>query len=177
MMQNKASTDTIPDYFKPLKPAGAAYLLYEGKTCDRLYYVRRGWLRTFFIDNDGNEKTSAVITENSYGTEWTSFVSQQPSLQFIEAAENSELLSISYRKFSRLVKEDVFWKELYIKCLESAFLNQGRKIAALMTLNAKERYQKLLKGNPVLIQKLSNKILASFLDMREETLSRVKSMK
>jgi hypothetical protein len=64
-----------------------------------------------------------------------------------------------------------------LRSLEHAYLNQSRKIEALMTLNAKQRYQKLLKGNPTLIQRLSNKTLASFLHMREETLSRIKSKK
>lgn len=149
----------------------------EGEICHKLYFVRKGWIRMFFIDNDGVEKTSGVITDYSFGTEWTSFISHQPSLQFIDAAENAELLSINYREFFRLVNEDVFWKEFYIKSLESAYFRQFRKVAALMTLDARERYQKLLNGNPVLIQKLSNRTLASFLDMREETLSRVKSGK
>jgi CRP-like cAMP-binding protein len=173
----KQHLDKILDHFKPEKTRQTKYLLYEGEVCNRLYYVRQGWVRTFFIDNDGTEKTSSVITGHNFGTEWTSFISREPSLQFIESAGDSELWSINYRKFSVLVNEDVFGKEFYIKCLESAYLNQSRKIAALMTLDAKERYQKLLKGNPGLVQKLSNKTLASFLDMREETLSRVKSMK
>ena len=173
----KQHKDKILDCFKPQKSSGTSYLLCEGVVCNRLYYVRQGWIRTFFIDNEGFEKTSSVITEHNFGTEWTSYIFQEPSLQFIDAAENSELLSISYTKFFRLVNEDEFWAAFYVKCLESAYLNQSRKIVALMTLDAKERYQKLLNGNPSLIQKLSNRTLASFLDMREETLSRIKSRK
>lgn len=171
----KQHKDKILSRFKPQKTSATTYLLHEGEICQRLYYVKQGWIRTFFINDDGLEKTSSVITEHNFGTEWASYISQKPSLQFIGAAEHCELLAISYKAFFRLVNEDVFWKEFYLKCLEAAYLNQFRKIAALMTLDANQRYKKLLKGNPGLIQKLSNRTLASFLDMREETLSRVKS--
>jgi len=169
--------DKIIGFFKPLKIKRNKYLLCEGEVCNALYYVQKGTIRTFFIDKEGVEKTSSVIVENNFGTTWTSFISRQPSLQFIEAAENTGLLTISYKEFHRKINTDNFWKEFYLQCLELAYLNQSRKIEALMTLDAKQRYQKLLKGNPGLIQKLSNKTLASFLDMREETLSRVKSKK
>jgi len=169
--------DKIIGFFRPLKTNRNKYLLCEGEVCNTLYYVQKSSIRTFFIDKEGVEKTSSVIVENNFGTAWTSFISRQPSLQFIEAAEDTELLTISYKEFHRKINADDSWKEFYLKCLELAYLNQSRKIEALMTLDAKQRYQKLLKGNPGLIQKLSNKTLASFLDMREETLSRVKSKK
>jgi len=56
-----------------------------------------------------------------------------------------------------------------------AYSFQNRKIEQLVTLTAKQRYNIVLKENPVLIQRLSNRILASYLDIREETLSRLKS--
>ncbi|HEY9259813.1 Crp/Fnr family transcriptional regulator [Chitinophaga sp.] len=169
--------DKIIAAFTPLKVNRNKYLLSEGEVCNALYYVQQGCIRTFFINKEGAEKTSAVMVENDFGTAWTSFISRQPSLQFIEAAENTKLLTISYTDFHHNINTDNTWKDFYLSCLEGAYLNQSRKIEALMVLDAKQRYQKLLKGNPGLIQRLSNKVLASFLDMREETLSRVKSKK
>jgi CRP-like cAMP-binding protein len=169
--------DKIIGFFRPLKANRNKYLLCEGEVCNALYYVQQGSIRTFFIDKKGVEKTSSVMVENDFGTAWTSFISRQTSIQFIEAAENTKLLTISYSELHRKINADNFWKEFYLECLELAYLNQSRKIEALMVLDAKQRYQKLLKGNPGLIQKLSNKTLASFLDMREETLSRIKSRK
>lgn len=167
----------IFEQLKPLKVKRNANLLQAGSVCKYLYYVKTGCIRTFFIDKDGMEKTSYVITPDNFGTAWTSFISQQPSAEIIAATETAELFSISYMEFYRLVQADLIWKEFYLKILEIAYLNQSRKIEALMTLDAKQRYQKLMKGNPALIQKLSNKTLASFLDMRDETLSRIKSKK
>ncbi len=174
---NEDQLNKIRARFKPINVKRNTYLLQEGEVCKDLYYIHTGCIRTFFIDEEGVEKTSSAIPDNNFGTAWTSFISQDPSLEFIEATEDSELLVISYKEFCKLVNTDIFWKEFYLKSLELAYLNQSRKIEALMTLNAKKRYQKLLKGNPSLLQKLSNKTLASFLHMREETLSRIKSKK
>jgi CRP-like cAMP-binding protein len=56
-----------------------------------------------------------------------------------------------------------------------AYSFQNKKIEALVTLSAKERYEQLLEEHPALTQKLSNRVLASYLDMSQETLSRLKS--
>jgi CRP-like cAMP-binding protein len=169
--------ENIFDCFKKTKFMHATHLLHEGDVCKSLYYICKGAIRIFFIDSTGTEKTSSIITAHNFGTAWTSFIAQQPSREHIEVAENTELLYINYRSFQRRVNSDPCWKDFYLCCLEAAYSNQNRKIEALMTLDAKERYLKLLNGNPTLIGMLSNRALASFLDMREETLSRVKGMK
>jgi len=100
---------------------------------------------------------------------------QKPSIEVIEALEDTRLLSIGHGDFYRLIREMDNWRNFYQKILESAYSFQNRKIEALVTLTAKQRYEQLRTENPALIQRLSNKILASYLDMREETLSRLKS--
>ncbi len=56
-----------------------------------------------------------------------------------------------------------------------AYTFQNKKIESLVTLSAKQRYEQLMQENPAIIQTLSNKIVASYLDMAQETLSRLKS--
>jgi CRP-like cAMP-binding protein len=170
----------LNEILKDLSPRSVkknTILLKEGVVCTQLYFIVKGCARTYFTHEDGTEKTSSIILDNNFITAWTSFISQSPSVEYIEIIENSELLVIDYQELSRLVRSDIKWKEFYLKLLEIALLNQSRKIEALMTLDAKHRYLKLLNGNPKVIQNVSNKILASFLHMREETLSRLKSKK
>jgi CRP-like cAMP-binding protein len=167
--------EQISTYFRPVSVKRNEILLREGEICSHFYFVCSGCIRIYFINKEGYEKTRQVILDNHIGTALTSFITQQPSFEFIDAQENTELLIISYKDFHTLVSEMAEWKEFYQQILEATYLLQSRKVEALMTLNAKQRYQKLLKGNPLLIQRLSNRVLASFLDMREETLSRIKS--
>ena len=115
------------------------------------------------------------MLDNQIGTTLSSFISQKKSIEFIEALEDTELLAIGRDDFYRLVKEISNWKNFYLQILENAYSFQNRKIETLVTLTAKQRYEQLLTENPIFIQRLSNKVLASYLDMREETLSRLKS--
>jgi CRP/FNR family transcriptional regulator, anaerobic regulatory protein len=85
------------------------------------------------------------------------------------------LLYISHSNFYKLVDALPEWKKFYVKLLEFAYLYQNKKIEELVTLSAGERYAILMKEHPGYVQRLSNKVLASYLDVTQETLSRLKS--
>lgn len=168
--------ELILSFFKPVVVKKNEFLLNQGSVCKEYYYMHTGGIRTFFIDRNGCEKTRYVMLENGLGTTLSSFVNQEPSLEFIQAIDDSKLLAISRDKFYQLVETMDSWKIFYAKILEDAYTYQNKKIETLVTLTAKQRYQQLLAERPEYIQRLSNKMLASYLDMREETLSRLKSM-
>jgi len=167
--------DRIARFFKPKVVKKNDILLQEGNVSREFYYVHTGGLRTFYIDKKGHEKTRYIMLDNQIGTTLYSFISQKPSIEFIEALDDTELLAISRNDFYQLTKEMENWKIFYQIILEKAYSFQNRKIETLVTLTAKQRYGQLLAENPVFVQRLSNKVLASYLDMREETLSRLKS--
>ena len=167
--------EKIAECFKPKSVKRNYLLLHEGEVCKHFYYIHTGCIRTYFIDKNGHEKTRYIMLDCNTGTALTSFISQKPSFEFVEALDDTELLSINYQDFYRLNKEIANWKIFYQRILEMAYSFQNRKIEGLVTLTAKLRYQQLLKENPHFIQRLSNRVLASYLDVREETLSRLKS--
>lgn len=167
--------EKISDCFIPKSVKKNDILLHEGSVCKEFYFIHTGCVRTFFIDKNGHEKTRYVMLDNHIGTALTSFIAQKPSIEFLETLDDTELLAISYSNFFRLNEEMVSWKIFYQKILEMAYSFQNKKIEQLTTLTAKQRYDNVLKENPVLIQRLSNRVLASYLDIREETLSRLKS--
>jgi len=165
----------ISDCFKPKSVKKNNILLHEGSVCKEFYFIYTGCVRTFFIDKNGHEKTRYVMLDNHIGTALTSFITQKPSIECLETLDDTELLAISHSNFFRLNEEMVSWKIFYQRILEMAYSFQNKKIEHLTTLTAKQRYDNVLKENPVLIQRLSNRVLASYLDIREETLSRLKS--
>jgi CRP-like cAMP-binding protein len=152
-----------------------AMLLSGGDVCKEFYFIISGGIRIFFLDRNGREKTRYVMVENHIGTALTSFVSQKPSIEFIQAFDDTELLAVRHADFYKLNKEINHWKSFYQRILEMAYSFQTKRIESLVTQTAKRRYELVLKENPALIQRLSNKVLASYLDIREETLSRLKS--
>jgi len=168
--------DHILTFFKPKTAKKNSILLHEGNICKEFYYITTGCIRTYFIDKKGYEKTRYVVLDNQVGTALKSFITQKPSIEFIETLDDTAFLAINYHDFFQLNHELENWKLFYQTILERAYSFQNRKIEALMTQTAKQRYEYLVERNPELTQRLSNKTLASYLDMREETLSRLKSL-
>jgi CRP-like cAMP-binding protein len=167
--------DKVVDCFNERMVKKNEILLSEGEVAKEFYFINAGCIRTYFITKQGYEKTRYLMIEPSIGTALTSFISQKPSFEFIDALENTEVLAISHSDFYRLVSEIPQWKNFYLKIMEMAYSFQNRKIESLVTLSAKERYEQLIKENPKVVLRLSNKIIASYLDIQQETLSRLKS--
>ncbi len=167
--------DKIATYFKLKIFKKNSILLSEGEICKELYFVNSGCIRTYYITRQGNEKTRYVAFDGSIATSISSFISQRQSFEFVDTLENSELLAISNKDFYQLLAEIPAFEKFYIMLLEMAYLYQNKKIENLVTLSAKQRYDKLMIETPIYIQRLSNKILASYLGITQETLSRLKS--
>jgi len=167
--------DEIVNYFKPIRVKRNTILLSNGETCNKLYFVNKGCIRTYYITEQGHEKTRFIAFDGMVVTALTSFISRQTSFEFVDALEDCELLYINHTDFYMLANKMPEWKQFYLKLLEFAYIYQNKKIEELVTLSAGERYALLMKEHPGYIQRLSNKILASYLDITQETLSRLKS--
>jgi len=167
--------DAIVDCFKLRQVKKNEILLSAGDVCKEFYFINKGCIRTYFIAKEGDEKTRYLMIEPSIGTALTSFISQKPSFEFIDALEETEILAISHSDFYHMSEKFPSWKNFYLKMMEMAYSFQNRKIESLVTLSAKERYDQLLHENPKVVLRVSNKIVASYLDMKQETLSRLKS--
>jgi CRP-like cAMP-binding protein len=172
---DERSFDKISSYFKSKSVKKNTILLSNEDVCTEFYFVLNGCIRTYFLTKEGHEKTRYIMLAPSMGTALTSFISQKPSFEFIDALEDTELSFISHKDFFRLEKELPQWKEFYRNILEMAYSFQSRKIESLVTLSARQRYDQLMNENPFFIQRLSNKTIASYLDVTQETLSRLKS--
>lgn len=168
--------DYVLSCFKPKPVKRNSLLLFKGDICRELHFVNKGCIRTYYISANGAEKTRYIALDGSIGTSISGFISQKPSTEFVDALEDTQLWSISFESFFRLATELPEWRLFYTRLLESAYLYQNARIESLVTLTAKERFENILAQQPRFITRLSNKVLASYLDMSQETLSRLKSM-
>jgi CRP-like cAMP-binding protein len=172
---NDNQLDEITSHFQLKTVKRNSVLLSAGETCKELYIVNSGCIRTYYITKQGHEKTRYIAFEGTIVTSLASFISQQSSFEFMDAIEDTELFVIRHNDFNKLLVKVPAWETFYRKILEMAYIYQNKRIESLVTLTAKQRYDKLLKENPEYFQRLSNKILATYLDITQETLSRLKS--
>jgi CRP-like cAMP-binding protein len=152
-------------------------LLQAGDVCPYIYFVNSGCLRVFMLDVNGKESTRFLVTEGRFGTAFPSFNLQEPSLAAIQSIEPSEVLYISYHDFNHLLDNFPGWEHVYRVNLEKDYIASIKRIESLITMDSKQRYQLLMETNPTLIQRLPSKIIADYLGISQETLSRLKSKK
>lgn len=160
--------------FKRINVRKNSILLAAGEVCQYAYFINKGCLRTYFITEKGEEKTRYIAFENKFVSAFSSFITQAKSAEYIQALEDSALLRIRQNDFYKLVKIDPVFAKLYRESLEQAQVFATWRIETMISMTAKERYEDLLERMPEVILRLSNKHVASFLGITQESLSRVK---
>lgn len=167
--------ETIASYFHPITVQKNEFLVLEGQVSQRIHFISSGCLRFFFTTEEGHEATRYIAFEDNFATALCSFISGTPSSEFLQAMEASEVLYLSHDDFNHLIATMPNFEKFYRHYLEKAYVNNSNKLMSLLTLNATERYRQLLQQNPKIVQRLPNKIVASYLNISQETLSRLKS--
>jgi CRP/FNR family transcriptional regulator, anaerobic regulatory protein len=148
-------------------------LLKEGKICRHLYFITQGCARSFYY-KDGKEITSWFAFETDAVTSMYSFVSQKPSFENIEILEESVLYAISFDNLQKMYLEYPEFNLIGRLFTEKYYIELEERVMSLQFLTAKERYQKLLAQQPMLLQRVTLGQVASYLGITQETLSRIR---
>ncbi|HJP63834.1 MAG TPA: Crp/Fnr family transcriptional regulator [Mucilaginibacter sp.] len=167
--------DTFCGRFKLRSAKRGEILLEAGSICRYIYFVNKGCLRVYLMDAEGKESTRFLIPEGRFGTAFPSFILQEPSLAYIQSVEASEVLFLTHQDFRALPDILPAWEKIYRMNLERDYIASIKRIESLITMSAKERYTQLMESEPGLIQRLPSKIIADYLGISQETLSRLKS--
>ncbi|MBB4109740.1 Crp/Fnr family transcriptional regulator [Pedobacter zeae] len=154
-----------------------AFLLTEGQTCRANYFVVKGCLRLYFIDIKGSEQTTQFAIENWWITDLTSFLFQQPTEFYIQAAEATEVISIAHHHY-----DEMFFKlpklERYFRLiLQKNHQASQRRIKFLYSQTAEERYSHFNSLFPEFVQRVPQYMLASYLGFTPEFLSKIRAKK
>jgi CRP/FNR family cyclic AMP-dependent transcriptional regulator len=167
----------VGECFKLKQAKRNEILVEKGSVAKHIYFVLKGCLRVFLIGDDGSERTRFLIFENNWGTAFPSFVLGKPSVAAIQSLEASELLMLSFADRQRLLAEVPGWETMYRIGLEHDYIASIQRIESLITMDSKTRYQVLMETQPEIIKRLPSKIVADYLGISQETLSRLKGKK
>jgi CRP-like cAMP-binding protein len=146
----------------------------QGKICDQIAFVVSGKLRTYYIDEADNEITCYFVTPDHFISSFTSFLTNTPANENISALENTILRIISKKELEDLC---VLVPKLHIfrrVIAENLFISMEKRIVMLQSQSAYERYEKILKENPDIIQSVPLQYTASFLGITPQHLSRLR---
>ncbi len=132
-----------------------------------------GLLKVYHTSDDGHEHIPAVCPGRLVGGNYRAYHFESPALVNISCLENSELLTISYENRERLCTQLHKMEHFFRKKAGGGYVSQQRRILSLLNNNAKERYEEFLSLYPGLSQRLSKTLIASYLGVSRETLSRL----
>lgn len=146
-----------------------------GDTCPYIHMVLTGGLRNLFWDERGNEVTRLISTEGQFSVVLDAFFNGTPSTECIEAFEPSEVIYWDLAANKRLMSELPVWTLAYMAVLEKAQLLNAWRLSGLLAKTATQRYAALVQAQPELVQRVPDRILATYIGISPEYLSRLKS--
>ncbi|HMH34664.1 MAG TPA: Crp/Fnr family transcriptional regulator [Puia sp.] len=157
----------------PKKFRKRQYLLQEGEVCKHGAFIVKGAMRQYSVDEKGTEHIIQLLLENWWAGDRESFTNETPSPYYIDAWEETEVLLITKNNF------DVMHRIPAVAKMENTIIN--RHVAALhgrvrgtISLTAEERYENLMQTHPEFMQRFPQRLIASYLGITKETLSRLR---
>ncbi|MCS4168458.1 MULTISPECIES: Crp/Fnr family transcriptional regulator [Bacteroidota] len=165
--------ERVASIMKPKKLRRRQLFLEEGKICAYTGFILKGAARQFTIPENGTECINQLCIENWWITDRDSFINRIPSIYYIEAWEDTDLLVFQRQDLEVLLKipaiQRMFWK-----MSENNQIASQKRLDAAISLNALQRYERFLRCYPEIAQRFPLHHIASYLGVSKETLSRVR---
>ena len=150
------------------------YLLQEGDVCKYLSFVAKGLIRTYNVDEKGDEHMSVFGWEGWWISDFNSFLSAEPAVFNIDAIEDTELLMISRPDYDDLTLKVPIMDRYFRILFQNSLVTKERRLMSSITHTAEQKYIQLLDSNPEIISRIPQNMVASYLGIAAETLSRIK---
>ncbi|MBK8620869.1 MAG: Crp/Fnr family transcriptional regulator [Saprospiraceae bacterium] len=169
--------ENIISFFTLKKFAKKTILLHAGEVCRFEAFVIKGCLKTYFIDKNGFEVILTFATENWWVSDIASFQQEKPSQMWIETIEDCEMLMINQADKERLLSTYPVLEKMFRLLVQRHLVTYQERLFGNIALTAKERYEVFLHKYPALPQRIPQHLIASYLGVSPEFLSRLRNKK
>ena len=161
-------------FFQSKKLRRKQYLLQEGDPCKYISFVEKGILRSYTIDEKGLEHIIQFAFEGWWISDQYSFLTGEPSLYTIDALEECELLLLSKEAEEEMMEKIPKMERFFRILLQNSLIAMQRRIISSLSRSAEEKYQELIVSCPTIPQRVPQHMMASYLGITPETLSRIR---
>jgi CRP-like cAMP-binding protein len=146
-----------------------------GEVEDYMYFITSGLIRKYFLKKD-QEIITHIVKEGGIIGSGESFLTGKPSRYFVETLEPTTTFAISRQKLEAMYGSSKKWEKLGRIMTTQYFLVQEMRLMDNIRYSTRERFVKFMKENTDLLQRVPQKYLASYLNIKPETFSRLKHL-
>ncbi|WP_313580064.1 Crp/Fnr family transcriptional regulator [Chishuiella sp.] len=161
-------------FFEPISFSKNTIIEEEGKVPQFLYFVVSGFIRLFYYNEKGEEITTHINCPPGFITSYFHFMNETISSENLECITDCDLLRISKNQLETIINKKKIFKDFSLSVFQEALTYNETRANELATLTAEERYNKLIKNYPSIIQNVPLQYIASFLGMNPKSLSRIR---
>lgn len=144
-----------------------------GQVSNTMGFVLKGFFRKYYL-KDGDDINFWFYYENRFLVAYQSFLERVPTNFYIEALEDAEILTLPYVAIQEMYQISKEWEKLGRLVCEKMYVAHHKRIENLLLKDASARYHDLLKNHPVLVERLPQYHLASYLGIKPQSLSRIR---
>lgn len=160
--------------FKQVTFEKNSFLLEEGKTANHYWFIQSGFVRSYVIDTEGNDITTNFFSVGDIVIDWPSFFLRNPTRENIQALSECVCWRLDFDTFQELFHNIKNFREQGRTTLVESYFALKRHSISMIADQAKDRYLKLLKEKPHIVQNVSLKHIATFLGITDTSLSRIR---
>ena len=163
--------------FIPKKLRRKQYIVQEGDVCKYISFVDKGLLRTYTVDAKGAEHIVQFAPEGWWTTDMYSYLTGEPSQENIEALEDSELLLLDRGNMERMVEVVPKMERFFRIMLQNNYVATHRRVVHSLSQLAEEMYADFVQRYPDIVQRVPQRMIASYLGITPAFLSRIRARK
>jgi CRP/FNR family transcriptional regulator, anaerobic regulatory protein len=146
----------------------------QDKIPEYLYFIVSGFMRLFYYDDNGDEVTTQINHSNSFTASYMRFIHSIKAKENVECITDCNLLRISKPNLKTLIDTSDSFKVFSLMIFEQAITIAENRANDFATLNAEQRYKKLLNEKSEILQNVPIQYIASYLGIKPESLSRIR---
>lgn len=166
--------ELLNNYFKCNQISKGEFLYQEGDVVKNAFFVKSGLFRTYILDEQGAEHILEFALPGWWTGDLGGFISGSTTKFFVEALEDSEVLTISKESWDELLEKAPFYLDYHRKLVERALVATQKRLLEAYSTVATKKYLHLLETFPDILQRVPQYMIASYLGMTRETLSRIR---